>query len=156
MAKTERFSARFEGQTDFALSLIAQQKKQKKVAVVEEALLEQAKRLSLEELGQHFSALYHPNEGVRMLNLFACPGFKTTTAQDELKAFVLEHKEFFYADAKATMPQLGFVDVLWDRIQHYFELWRDKRHNDHYVAAEAMAEALKKAKIKPPKYGPHK
>jgi hypothetical protein len=156
MAKTEHFHARFEPQTEFALSLIAQQRKQKKVAVVEEALLEQAKRIALEELGQHFNALYHPSEGVRMLNLFACPGFKATTAQDELRAFVLAHKQFFYADDKATTPQLDYVDVLWDRVQHYFELWRDKRHEDHYVAAEAMAEALKKTKIKPPKYGPGK
>jgi hypothetical protein len=85
--------------------------------------------------------------------MLACPGLKTTPAEDSLRSFVLAHREFFYADERATVPNTAFVLTLWENVEEYHRLWRDKRHENYWVAAEAMEARLKKAKVKPPKYG---
>jgi hypothetical protein len=156
LKKNEKFQARFDGQTRFALELLSAQRGQKFTRVVEDALIKDAKEVARVELGQDFSTLWHEHEGVRTLNLFACPGYKISPDEDVLRSFVLAHKEFFYADPKATIPQIGYVLTLWDHVQHYLELWRSKRSENYFVAAEAMEAALKKAKIKPPAHRNHK
>lgn len=154
--KIEFFSARFDPQTSFALNLVAKQRGQKKANVVEQAILDLAKKIAEKELGQALTNLFHPHDGVRTLNLLACPGYKRTSDDEDLRAFILAHKEFFYSDAAASIPNVGLVITLWDDIDKYRELWREKRHENYWVAAEAMEARLKKAKIKPPKYGQEK
>lgn len=151
--KTEKFQARFDDTTKFALSLLAKQQSKKQVVVVEDAIHSLVSEMCEKVLGQQFSLLYHPHDGVRLLNLFACPAYKLSADEGELKAFIVAHREFFYADSAATIPNIGLVLTLWDQVEHYRELWREKRHENYWVAAEAMEARLKKAKIKPPKYG---
>jgi hypothetical protein len=153
VGKNERFSMRFDGATKFALDLLAEQERKKKVTVIEDAIIALANKLCEKQLGQHLSAIYDPHDGVRTLNLLALPGYKKSPHEDLLRAFVVAHKEFFYADEKATIPNVGLVVTLWDKVEHYLELWQQKRHENYWVAAEEMEERLKKAKIKPPKYG---
>lgn len=146
-------SFRFEPLTDFALDLVARQRTQKRAAVIHDAVIALGKQVADDELGQSLATLYHVHEGVRTLNLLACPSYKTTPDEDDLRAFLVAHKEFFYADDKATVPSVALVTTLWDQLEHYRQLWREKRHDNYWVAAEAMEARLKKAKIKPPKYG---
>lgn len=153
ITKTEKFQARFDEHTRFALNLLAKQQGKKYVTIIEDAIQSLAKEMCQRELGQPLSVLFHPHEGVRTLNLLALPSYRKSPDEEELRIFVLAHKEFFYADDKGKVPNLGLVMTLWDQIEHYRELWREKRHENYWVAAEAMEAHLKKVKIKPPKYG---
>lgn len=156
ITKTEKFQARFDEQTKFALELIAHQKGQKQVTIVEDAVMAAARELCEKQFREDFSNIYDAHPGVRTLNLLAHPAYKLTNNIAELKAFILAHREFFYTDDKATIPNVALTIALWDKLEHYLQTWNEKRHENYWVAAELMEAALKKAKIKPPKYGQSK
>ncbi len=145
--KTEVLHVRLDDKTKFAVDLISKQRMQKATQVVEAAIRDNADGL---DLGVPWTALWDPDEGVRTLNLLACPRYRATPDEEEIRAFTLAHKEFFYSDEDATIPHRGFVSLLWPKLQHHMELWRAKRHENYWIAAEAMEAALKHAKVKAP------
>jgi hypothetical protein len=148
--KEELLQVRLTGRLKFAIGLIAQQEGRKQTQIVEEAIEARAAAL---KLGVPFDVLYDDDEGMRTLACLALPSYRPTEAEREIKAFVQHHPEFFYADKEQRIPHRGFVSILWPKLEHYMHTWRERRHEDYWAAADAMAKALSAARVKPPKYG---
>jgi hypothetical protein len=89
--------------------------------------------------------------GVRTLKLLNDERYPTTFDEDELRAFVSAHIEFFYIGQGTTdAPRRPFVDILWPLMDEFLSIWRQTRSTDYWAAGEAMAESLRKAKVAAP------
>lgn len=148
--KSTNLQIRMSEKLKFALNLVGRQEKRNLTQIVEEAIEARADSL---KIGTPWDVLWDEDEGVRMLNLLALPGYKADEDEREIKQFTQHHSEYFYSDKAGTVPNRTCVSVLWPKLRHYMHLWRNERHVNAQAAAEAMEVALKAAKVKPPKVG---
>lgn len=147
---------RLDDRMRFALELLGKQESKKHTAIIEDGINSRANAVITEQLGVQWTALYDSDEGVRTLNLLSCPGYRADAEEQEVRGFTVAHKEFFYADTAATVPHRDNVIALWPKLAHYREMWRERRHGNYLVAAEAMAAQLKKVHLPVPKFGQKK
>ena len=162
-AKTLTLSLRLDPKTKFILDFVARIKGQSITTVVERALKETADGLGIgpkwDDRGNEthqptWSDFWDASEGVRTLRLVNHPGYPTTFDEDELKAFTLAHWQFFYLDQRGQEPKRGFTEILWPRIDHYLEIWREKKSSDYWAAGEAMKADLAAARVATPDWPP--
>lgn len=137
----------------FALHLLARMGDVEMVSVIEQAV-EQLADTKLADLGVHWSVIYDPELGVRMLNAFSLPRYRPSTKEEELIAMLRAYPRFWWSDDEQKHPRRDFVAVLWANREKYLKLWR-QRDKDYWAPAEAMAHDLKKARpdVKLPKWG---
>lgn len=153
-AKTETLSLRMDPKTKFILEFVARINGQTLTTVVERAI-----RSSCDEVrigaspgyhGFNWRHFWHPEEGVRTLNLLANYTYPSTYDEDELQRFTTEHWEFFYINATAQQPRSSYVQILWPKIEEYQRTWIKHRESDYWAAGKAMAADLSAAQITPP------
>ena len=120
--------------------------------VVERAVHAAAKTAKLKseygDLG--WEDFWDPEEGIRFLKLLDCKAYQSNFDEDDLKAFVLEHNEFFYSDYSKSIFKVAYLRVLWPKVDQYRLLWREEKQNDYWIAGRAMAADLTAAQIRPP------
>jgi uncharacterized protein (DUF1778 family) len=159
--KTTTLSLRLDPKTKFIVEFIARIRGQSITTVVERAIKETADNIKIRvEYDQYdmeqfttWSDFWDPEEGVRMLKLFAEDAIPTTFDEDELKAFTLAHRSFFYA-ANGREPKRHAIEILWPNIDKYLAIWRDKKRSDYWAAGEAMKADLAAARLAAPEWPP--
>jgi hypothetical protein len=152
-SKTETLSLRLDPKTKFSLEFVARVNGQTLTTIVERAI-----RASCDQVGiavndfetANWQRFWDPEEGVRTLKLLACVGYQSTYDEDDLRNFTKAHWEFFYRTQDASIPQRGFVEVLWPRIGTYRQIWHEQRESDYWAAGRTMATDLTNAKLQPP------
>jgi hypothetical protein len=78
-------------------------------------------------------------------------GLPMSKEEDDLKRFILSHKEFFFDGEEPARRRL---DVLWPKVPHYAETYFRKMRTDNQAAGHEMNRALVEAKRKPIKWPP--
>src|SRR5665811_112359 len=141
-AKTETLSLRMDPKTKFILEFVARINGQTLTTVVERAIRSSCDAVRIGASPGHAGAnwrhFWHPEVGVRTLNLLADYTFPSTYDEDELRRFTAEHWEFFYTDSTAQQPQTSYVQILWPKIEEYQHTWIKHRESDYWVAGKAM------------------
>lgn len=140
---------RFDEKTSFAMRLIARQRNQKLTAAVSNAIRQAATHLDLG--GHSWLDLYDEHEGICLLLCLACPTYQPSPEEEDLRRFALKHREFFYADQKATIPKRTTVEVLWPKIASYQEHWNKTKNESPSATAKLMAAELKAEGLPTPK-----
>lgn len=142
---------RFDPKTRWAIELIAHQRGPEATATsaVRKAIHDAAARLNLG--GHRWDELYDDEEGVRILRCLAIPEYELSDDEEELRAFVLAHREFFYSDPAATKPRPAAVALLWPKISEYRSHWITTRRENPGATARLLAKALKDEGLPVPK-----
>jgi hypothetical protein len=95
---------------------------------------------------------WHPEEGVRTINMLFDHRLQTDFEEDELRDFIEQHKEFFYNESRngTPIPITGTVQVLWPDISKYVEHWRETKTQSRWATGHKMLAAIKAADMKGP------
>jgi hypothetical protein len=142
--KNEHLNMRIDQKFAFAVWFATTVTGQQKQTFVERAVLKALKEVR-DPNGRPWTDYWDVSEGVRRLNVLRFAGFDTSAEDDELLAFVDQHRIFFYNDAEAKQPARTRIDLLWPNISTYVEAWRRNRASDPNVANRMMRETLEKA-----------
>jgi hypothetical protein len=152
--RSQTLSLRLDPKTKFTLEFVARIKGQTLTTIVERAIRDSCDQVTIGSNygNEKFSwqSFWDPDEGVRTLKLLACNDYTSTYDEDDLKAFVKEHWEFFYFSENAEAPHRAFVRILWPKIDDYRRIWHEQRDSDNWAAGKAMAADLLAAKVSPP------
>lgn len=109
---------RFDERTRFAVKLLARQTRKNMQAAIADAIHQAAARLDL--AGFVWSDLYDEDEAVAALKLLSISTVNKDELERERLKFIRAHREFFYVDAKATIPKRSYVVELlplgWCRV----------------------------------------
>ena len=152
-AKTQSLSLRLDPKTRFVLEFVARIKGQSITAVVERAIKETADNVKIGP-GYNWAYFWDANDGVRILKLLAESNYPTSYDEDELRAFTLAHRQFFYTNSSGTSPRRSFIEILWPSMDNYLEIWREKKSEDYWAAGEAMKKDLSAARVATPDWPP--
>ncbi|MBY5343663.1 hypothetical protein HFN08_25390 [Rhizobium leguminosarum] len=158
--KSEALTIRLDPKTRFILDYMARFKGQTITTVVERAILAAAANTVItrsdgyEEHHTTWQDLWDVSEGVRALEVSKVPELIPTFEEERRLSFVRNHWPFFFANEKKQHYLNHYIDVLWPRIDEFIQLHEDMKHMDYYAAGNAMLEALKNAKLSPPKWPP--
>ncbi|ANL34089.1 hypothetical protein [Rhizobium phaseoli] len=156
--KSEALTIRLDPKTRFILDYMARFKGQTITTVVERAILAAAANTVIsrpDDYGDHnitWQDLWDVSEGVRALEVSKVPELIPTFEEERRLSFVFNHWPFFYASEKKQTYLNHYIDVLWPRIDEFIQLHDDMKRQDYYAAGNAMVEALKAAKLQPPKW----
>ena len=167
MPRPRKHGVRLQSQTfktterhQFAIRLVANQQGKSQSTVQEEMIERMANELTL---SRRWDDLWDEEESVRILNCFALPEYRASEkatrmkgralTEKQVRAFVIAHAPFFYADKARTTPKRKFAVVLWPHVEELAQAWHENRDEDYYIAAKQMTAILKKAKLEPPEFG---
>lgn len=126
--------------------------------VVERAVLMFAG--GVEHNGKTWKHYWDRSEGspeVAWLLMFADRDLPFDERQQEVRSLILAHERFFFDRQQGALhPRRRQAEVLWPHVQsgqlgHH---WRTHKSVDPWATGEKMCDILRKAKIKPPAWGP--
>lgn len=156
--KSEALTIRLDPKTRFILDYMARYKGQTITTVVERAILAAAANTVIDRSDGYedhqitWQDLWDVSEGVRALEVSKVPELIPTFEEERRLSFVRNHWPFFYANEKKQSYLNHYIDVLWPRIDEFIQVHEDMKRSDYYAAGNAMVEALKAAKLQPPKW----
>jgi len=155
--KSENLSIRLDPKTKFILDFLARIRGQTITTVVERAIKEVADREKIggdgyNDNGRTWLSFWDPSEGVRLLKLLADEEYPTSFDEDEIRAFTLDHWQFFYQQPDGKSPRRAYVEILWPSIDTFLGIWRDRLTEDYWAAGRAMSDALLDAQVQPPEW----
>lgn len=91
------------------------------------------------------------DDGVRTLLLLNCDTYPTSFEEDDLREFTNAHYHFFYSRGG---PDRMRVEILWPKVEHYYQLWQRRREGDYWAAGKEMTADLEAAKMTAPMWPP--
>jgi hypothetical protein len=157
VTKTENLSIRLDPKTKFILDFVVRMKGVRTTDLVARAIKELADATRVrgnDENGFEYEKgwlnFWHPEEGVRILNLILDADIPTTFDEDELAEFVKQHWEFFFGTANYKNPIPVFIQVLWPDIQKYLNHWRENKSISRWGTGDLMLKAIKAAGMRGP------
>jgi hypothetical protein len=150
--KTENLSIRLDPKTKFILDFVVRMKGVRTTDLVARAIkdLADSTRIRGNDYERSWLDYWHPEEGVRTLNLILDSDIPTTFDEDELADFVRQHWEFFFGSSDYTHPIPAFVQVLWPNIQEYLDHWRENKSKSRWATGDLMLSAIKAADMRGP------
>lgn len=151
--KSETLSLRLDPKTRFMLDFVSRVKGQSITTVVEQAVRDYANRAWIDKQ-KTWSYYWDASEGLRMLKIVSDSNYPTNYNEDRIRNFTLDHWVFFYIDQQGTNPRRAYIDILWPSINYFMEVWETTREFDYWAAGEAMAKALRTARVAPPDWPP--
>ena len=162
-SKTENLSLRLDPKTKFMLEFMSRVRGQSLTAVVDQAIRDLADDTTISsEFGNgyrdqlNWKAFWDPSDGIRILNILGDKSYPTTSDEDELRQFTLDHWPFFYTNPEGNEPKRGIVDLLWPNIYKYLMIWKEGRASNYWCAGQEMASDLINARIDPPEWPPER
>ncbi|MCH4546858.1 hypothetical protein MK632_13845 [Rhizobium changzhiense] len=156
--KTEMLNIRLDPKTRFILEYMSRLRGQTITTVVERAIIAAASGTPIVRESEYerqeitWQDLWDVSEGVRALEISEVPELYPTYEEERRVAFVRTHWPFFFTGENKRRYLNHYVDVLWPRIDEFIQIHEDMKHQDYYAAGHAMADALKNAKLQPPKW----
>ncbi len=155
--KTENLSIRLDPKTKFILDFVVRMKGVRTTDLVARAIKDLADSTRIrgnDSRGNDYEKswldYWHPEDGVRTLNIILDPDIPTTFDEDELADFVRQHWEFFFGSADYKNPVPAFVQVLWPDIETYLDHWRESKSRSRWATGELMLKAIKAAEMRGP------
>lgn len=156
--KSENLSLRLDPKNRFALEFAARVEKRNISTIVELAIRAYAGKVGVSWEGADEEATWQDfwdaSEGVRILKMLADSRIPTTYEEDELRAFTVAHRAFFYADKNDRQPRRGYLEILWPRINEFLETWRREKAVNYWAAGEQMKKAISDAGVAAPEWPP--
>lgn len=160
-SKTETLSIRLDPRTKFAAEFLARIWRQNTTAVVERCIRDAANRIEFggwldDEGNKHgqrrWPDYWHIEQGVREIFLYRDAQIPKTVEEEEKLEFVKWHIEFFSEVNDISSIDPMRVNILWNRIDEFVELWRDQSAGEIWAAGRLMGSELKRAGIEPPEW----
>lgn len=154
-SKTLTLSLRLDPKTRFMLEFMAKLNRQNITTVVEEALRKAGALTKLkpwDDDSKTWRDFWDVSEGVRAMLLLADDELPSSFEDDEVRAFISWHIEFFSETNEINDPDRINVEVLWPHMDRYLKVWRDERRSDPWQAGRLMTEDLEKASVHPPNW----
>ncbi len=157
--KTESLSLRIDPKTKFVLEFMVRVKGFRITDLIEQAIKDYAEKTTVgggdgyEDSGKNWLHYWHPEEGVRTINLIFDRDIQTTFEEDEIADFIEQHMEFFFIGPEnKRKPSSIFIQILWPKIHQYVEHWRDNKASNRWATGNLMVEAIKSAGMQGPKW----
>lgn len=147
-SKTESLSLRVDPKTKFILEFLVRVTGFRITDLIERAIKEYAQEKTVPSFDgpdKNWTYYWHPDEGIRTINLIFDDDIHTTFEEDELKEFIRTHKEFFFSDTKCKRPFVAFVEVLWPNIDEYLQSWRETKSSNRWATGKSMMSAIRHA-----------
>ncbi len=157
-AKTESLSLRIDPKTKFVLEFMVRVKGFRITDLIEQAIKSYAEQTIVGadyngNGGKNWLNYWHPEEGVRLINLIFDKDIITSFEEDELAAFIEQHWEFFFTTQSANRkPMTVFIQVLWPKINEYVDHWRENKATNRWATGTLMLQAIKAANMAGPKW----
>lgn len=162
-AKSESLSLRLDPKARFILEFVARVEARSITTIVERAIKQYAERVRVDDpfdengrevLRPNWTDFWDPSDGVRTLKMFAVADVPSTFEEDELRAFVKSHWQFFYQDKSEQLPMRAYIDIVWPEIDEFLEIWRSEKATNYWSAGLAMQGKISAAGVKPPQWPP--
>jgi hypothetical protein len=154
--KTENLSLRLDPKTKFILDFVVRLKGVRTTDLVARAIKEMADTTTVgtgyEE--KNWLDYWHPEEGMRTLNLIFDKQIPTSFDEDEIAGFVRQHWQFFFNTSDLKNPVIVFVQVIWPQIDVYLDHWREHKSADRWATGSLMLQAIKGAGMQGPTWPP--
>ncbi len=138
----ESIRVRVTPSTKFAIDFTARVLRKSVTQLLEDAVLPIAERTEFR--GKSWRDFDDPTPGYAECKMFL-HGVPMSKDEDDLKRFVLTHREFFF---DGDEPNRRRLDVLWSRVPHYADSYFRKMKTDNHAVGHEMNAALKEAKRK--------
>lgn len=155
-ARTESLSLRIDPKTKFVLDFMVRVTGFRITDLIEKAIRDYADKTRVGEdqfnEGKNWLHYWHPEEGVRMMNMINDSDLQTNFEEDEIRDFVDQHWEFFYSSPTDKKPLTVFVQVLWPKINDYIEHWRENKTRNRWATGLLMLTAIKEADMQGPNW----
>jgi hypothetical protein len=155
-AKTESLSLRIDPKTKFVLEFMVRVKGFRVTDLIEQAIKSYAEQTTV---GGDFNGdgakswmyYWHPEEGVRIINMITDRNLNTSFEEDEIVDFINQHEEFFFdGSTNNRKPLPVFIQTLWPKISEYLDHWRENKSTDRWATGKLMLEAIKTAGMRGP------
>ena len=156
VVKTENLSLRLDPKTKFILDFVVRMKGVRTTDLVARAIKDLADTTTVSDFPDDKKWLdyWHPDEGIRTLNLIFDKAIPTTFDEDELAEFVRQHWQFFFSTSDLKNPIVAFVQVIWPVIDGYIDHWRAHKSADRWATGVLMLKAIKGAGMQGPTWPP--
>jgi len=154
-AKTLTLSLRLDPKTRFMLEFMAKLKRQSITTIVEEAIRRAGSDTQVETFDKESKTwrdYWDISDGIRAINMLADSDLPSSFEDDEIRAFVRWHIEFFSDTNKLEDPDRINVEVLWPNIESYVQIWQDTKRSDPWAAGKKMADDLTSANLRSPNW----
>lgn len=155
--RTESLSLRIDSKTKFILEFMVRVTGYRITDLIERAIKDYADKTTVGDDGQFGSSTknwltyWHPEEGVRTINLIFDKDIRTSFEEDEIADFIEQHSEFFFSGTgQQRKPLSAFVQVLWPKLPEYLEHWRENKSHDRWGTGGQMLQAIKSAGMRGP------
>lgn len=149
--RTESLSLRIDPKTKFILEFMVRVTSIRITDLIEKAIKDYAdKTIVGDDRDKTWMHYWHPDDGVRALNLLRDPSVPSSYEEDEIADFVKQHRRFFFAKEDPNRPIQEFIQVLWPKIHEFVEHWRENKSSDRWATGELMLAAIKRANMKGP------
>lgn len=156
--KSAQKTLRITMRTHFSTEACSQLLKKSETDFAEAAIQRQA-RLSFRLAGISFDDTFHRNVGVRWCRVYARKGFPLNDLHEARRAFVLQHKAFFFSRGKRGRLEVNVPNVETlcpgEDIEQLDEWIRLGRSN-YWDSGREMVKALTTRGIAPPAWPPAK
>lgn len=148
--KTEVLSMRMDPKTRFFLDIVARARRQSISVAVEQALQDAADNIQTSG-GRTWQDYWHVQEGIRSLKMWSEQHLFPTYEEEYKLEFTKIHWPFFYGSSECKSYLDWSIEVLWPKLDEFLSIWsKTKSSNDYFAAGEAMQQALREARLKPP------
>ena len=154
-AKTLTLSLRLDPKTRFMLEFMAKLKRQSITTIVEDAIRRAGSDTQVETFGKEsktWQDFWDTSDGIRAINMLADFNLPSSFEDDEIRAFVRWHIEFFSDTNRLEDPDRTNVEVIWPNIGNYVQLWQETKRTNPWAAGQKMFDDLTSANLRPPNW----
>ncbi len=156
--KSETLTIRLDPKTRFMLEFVSRLRGQTITTVVERAIAQAADSavIETEERPYNWKDYWHVSDGIRALKIAGEAELFPTYEEEKLLQFANDHKPFLMDGGFGSYRAPGgkYIDMLWPKIQEYFQIWEQTKATDFWAAGKRMAEDIRAAGVKPPDWPP--
>ena len=161
--KSETLTIRLDPKTRFMLDFVSRLRGQTVTTVVERAIAAAADNATIPRYNSYgndeepstWRDYWDVSEGVRALQIAGEKELHPDYEEERRLAFAKKHAVFFFAlPEKLQGFRVGFIDILWPRIDEFVEIDERERSTDYFAAGKAMSKALHDAGLKAPDWPP--
>jgi len=153
-SKSQTLSLRLNPKTRFVLEFLAKIHRRSITMIVEDAIKQAGSKgtvsHSFESEDKTWFDFWDFSEGVREMRMLADPDVPSDFEDDERRAFIAWHIEFFSQTYEMSNPDRINIEIIWPKIDQFIEHWNDTKRTNPWAAGEQMVMALDGANIPAP------
>ncbi|WP_267550427.1 hypothetical protein [Rhizobium rhizogenes] len=151
-SKSETLTIRLDPKTRFMLDFVSRLRGQSITTVVERAISEAANGASIQSDDSYgapstWRDFWSVTEGERAIKIAREDLLHPTYEEERRLKFAEQFWQFFFTNSNKNNIRLGYIEVLWPRIDEFIKIYDTTKQTDYFAAGEAMQAALSAARL---------